>query len=161
VNGVHANDVEDEQTRIAAEAADREAVLGEITARLHGGNNTMTTVRRLFLLTFLVAIACAPPPEREITVGLAEYAFIPSTIEVATAQRVRITVRNTGRTEHDFNPDQRGVALGLSHLHLAPGASQSFDWTPPLDATEVRINCTIVGHEGLGMVAKLVVLPRQ
>ena len=91
---------------------------------------------------------------------MTEYAFLPNTIEVTAAQRVRITVRNTGRTEHDFNPDQRGVALGLQHLHLAPGASQSFDWTAPSDPTEVRIVCTIVGHEGLGMVGKLVVKAR-
>ena len=48
-----------------------------------------------------------------------------NTIEVTVAQRVRLTVRNTGRTEHDFNPDQRGVALGLQHLHLSPGQTQS------------------------------------
>jgi len=106
-----------------------------------------------------VAIACAPPPEREITVGMTEYAFIPSTIEVTAAQRVRISVRNIGRTEHDFAPDQRGVALGLKHLHLAPGQAESFDWTAPADQAEVRIICTIVGHEGLGMVGRLVVKP--
>jgi uncharacterized cupredoxin-like copper-binding protein len=92
---------------------------------------------------------------------MTEYAFLPNTIEVTAAQRVRITVRNTGRTEHDFAPDQRGVALGLSHLHLAPGATQSFDWTPPADPTEVRIICTITGHEGLGMIARLVVRARS
>jgi uncharacterized cupredoxin-like copper-binding protein len=117
-------------------------------------------MRALLAAICIYAIACAPPPEREITVGMTEYAFLPNTIEVTAAQRVRITVRNTGRTEHDFAPDQRGVALGLSHLHLAPGQTQSFDWTAPADPIEVRIVCTIVGHEGLGMVAKLIVKPR-
>ena len=117
-------------------------------------------MRGLLSLICMLAIACAPPPEREITVGMTEYAFLPNTIEVATAQRIRIIVRNTGRMEHDFAPDQRGVALGLKHLHLAPGASDSFDWTAPAEPTEVRITCTIVGHEGLGMVGKLIVKPR-
>jgi uncharacterized cupredoxin-like copper-binding protein len=117
-------------------------------------------MRGLFALIWILATACAPPPEREITVGLTEYAFLPNTIEITAAQRVRIVVRNTGRTEHDFAPDQRGVALGLKHLHLAPGASDSFEWTAPTDPTEVRITCTIVGHEGLGMVGRLVVQPR-
>jgi uncharacterized cupredoxin-like copper-binding protein len=111
-------------------------------------------------LICILAIACSgAPPERELTVGMTEYTFLPSTIEVTAAERVRITVKNTGRLEHDFAPDQRGVALGLSHLHLAPGATQSFDWTPPADPTEVRIICTLVGHEGLGMVARLIVKP--
>jgi len=111
---------------------------------------------------FAAAIACgaAPPPEREITVGLTEYAFIPATIEVPAGQRVRITVRNTGRLEHDFAPDQRGTALGLTHLHLAPGATSSMDWTAPAEPVEVRIVCTLVGHEALGMVARLIVSPR-
>lgn len=121
-------------------------------------------MRRLCLAAcFAAAIACsaAPPPEREITVGMTEYAFIPATIEVPAGQRVRITVRNTGRLEHDFAPDQRGTALGLAHLHLAPGASASMDWTAPTDPVEVRILCTIVGHESLGMIAKLSVVPRS
>jgi len=120
-------------------------------------------MRRLLLTTCcaaLIACAGAPPPEREITVGLTEYAFLPATIEVPAGQRVRITVRNTGRLEHDFAPDQRGVALGLAHLHLAPGAAGSMDWTAPAEPTEVRINCTIVGHEALGMIARLRVIAR-
>lgn len=117
-------------------------------------------MRRLCSVILTLLAACAPPPEREIAVGMTEYAFLPATIEVSAAQRVRITVRNTGRLEHDFAPDQRGVALGLTHLHLAPNTTQSFDWTPPADPTEVRIVCTLTGHEGLGMVARLVVNAR-
>jgi uncharacterized cupredoxin-like copper-binding protein len=120
-------------------------------------------MRRLcFAACFVAAVACtAAPPEREIAVGMTEYAFIPSTIEVPTGQHVRITVRNTGRLEHDFAPDQRGTALGLVHLHLAPGASGSMDWTAPMEPAAVRIVCTIVGHESLGMSAKLNVVPRS
>jgi uncharacterized cupredoxin-like copper-binding protein len=117
-------------------------------------------MRRLCSLIFALLLACAPGPEREVSVGMTEYAFLPTTIEVSAGERVRINVRNTGRLEHDFAPDQRGVALGLSHLHLAPGSSASFDWTAPNDPAEVRIVCTLVGHEALGMVARLVVTAR-
>ena len=118
-------------------------------------------MRRLLLSTcFALSVGCAPPPEREISVGMLEYAYLPSTIEVQPGERVRIVVRNTGRLEHDFAPDQRGVALGLAHLHLAPGASSSMDWTAPAEPTEVRIVCTIVGHESLGMFARLIVRSR-
>ena len=91
---------------------------------------------------------------------MTEYAFLPPTIEVSAAERIRLVVRNIGRLEHDLMPDDRGRALGLAHVHLAPGASASNDGTAPAEPTELRITCTIVGHEALGMVARVVVRPR-
>jgi uncharacterized cupredoxin-like copper-binding protein len=104
--------------------------------------------------------ACAPPPEREIVVAMTEYVFLPPTIEVTAAERVRLVVRNVGRIEHDLRPDDRGRALGLAHVHLGPGGSASTDWTAPAEPTEVRIICSVTGHEVLGMVARVVVRPR-
>lgn len=108
----------------------------------------------------LLLIGCAPPPEREIVVAMTEYGFLPPTIEVAAAERIRLTVRNIGRLEHDLVPDDRGRALGLAQVHLAPGGSASNEWTAPSVPTELRIICTVLGHESLGMVARLVVHPR-
>jgi uncharacterized cupredoxin-like copper-binding protein len=108
----------------------------------------------------VLLIGCAAPPEREIVVAMTEYAFLPPTIEVTAAERVRLVVRNIGRLEHDFVPDARGRAFGLPQAHLAPGGSASNDWTAPAEPTEVRITCTVLGHETLGMVARLVVRPR-
>jgi uncharacterized cupredoxin-like copper-binding protein len=108
----------------------------------------------------VLLIGCAPPPEREIVIAMTEYAFLPPTIEVSAAERVRLVVRNIGRVEHDLMPDDRGRALGLAHVHLAPGGSASNDWTAPAEPAEVRITCTVLGHETLGMVARLVVRPR-
>jgi len=105
--------------------------------------------------------ACAPPPEREIVVAMTEYAFLPPTIEVSAAERVRLVVRNVGRLEHDLMPDARGRALGLASVHLGPGGNASNDWTAPAEPTELRITCTVAGHETLGMVARVVVRPRS
>jgi len=107
-----------------------------------------------------LVVACAPPPEREIVVGMTEYAFLPATIEVAAAERVRLVVRNFGRQEHDLMPDERGRALGLPHVHLGPGASATNEWTAPANPTEIRIVCTVLGHESLGMVGRIVITPR-
>jgi len=112
------------------------------------------------VLCCALLVVCAPPPEREIVVAMTEYAFLPPVIEVSTAERIRLLVRNIGRLEHDLMPDDRGRALGLAHVHLAPGASASNDWTAPADPAEVRIVCTIVGHETLGMVARVIVRSR-
>ncbi len=111
---------------------------------------------------FVVALlaACVAPPEREITIAMVEYGFIPPRIEVATGERVRIQLRNTGTLEHDFNAGQKGVALGLGHLHLRPNTAGSFDWTAPAAADEVRVICTVAGHEQLGMIATLSVTRR-
>ena len=91
---------------------------------------------------------------------MTEYGFLPPTIEVVAAERVRLVVRNIGRLEHDFVPDARGRALGLAQVHLAPGGIASNDWTAPAEPVEVRITCTLLGHESLGMVARLVVRSR-
>ena len=93
-------------------------------------------------------------------VGLSEYAFLPATIEVAAGERVRLVVRNVGRLEHDFVAGERGRALGLSASHLAPGTTASQDWTAPTEPSELRIVCSVLGHEPLGMVARLIVRPR-
>jgi uncharacterized cupredoxin-like copper-binding protein len=111
-------------------------------------------------MCFALLVGCAPPPEREVVVAMTEYGFLPPAIEVTAAERVRVVVRNIGRLEHDFVPDARGRALGLAQVHLAPGASASNDWTAPADPAEVRVTCTIVGHEALGMVARIVVRAR-
>jgi uncharacterized cupredoxin-like copper-binding protein len=123
----------------------------------------MRSVAPLAAIAFaggLVAGACAPPPERELVVGMMEYGFIPSRIEVAAGERVRFVVKNAGRVEHDFTSDQRGRALGVGHVHLRPGETGHVDWTAPATPTEVRIVCTVVGHEGLGMAGTIVVVPR-
>ncbi len=90
---------------------------------------------------------------------MVEYGFLPSRIEVAAGQRIRLIVRNAGRVEHDFAVDERGRALGLEHIHLRPGGAATKDWTAPATPTSVRIVCTIPGHEQLGMTATLVVEP--
>jgi uncharacterized cupredoxin-like copper-binding protein len=113
----------------------------------------------LACVTALLA-ACAAPPEREIAIAMVEYGFIPSRIEVSAGERVRIQLRNAGTLEHDFNAGQKGVALGLGHVHLRPNTTGSFDWTAPATADEVRVICTVAGHEQLGMAATLAVTRR-
>lgn len=114
----------------------------------------------LILIGCALLISCAPAPEREIVIGMTEYAFLPSTIEVTAGERVRLVVRNTGRLEHDLVAGDRGRALGLTPVHLAPGTTASQDWTAPSEPVELRITCTVLGHEALGMVARLIVRPR-
>jgi uncharacterized cupredoxin-like copper-binding protein len=127
-------------------------------SRVTGGTLYPAPVRPLLLAALL--LACAPAPERTIDVGMLEYAFLPQRIEVKAGERVRFAVKNTGQMEHDFSGDQRGKALGLGHVHLRPGGSGSTDWTAPAQPGEVKVVCTVPGHEQLGMTATIAVVPR-
>lgn len=91
---------------------------------------------------------------------MTEYAFLPATIKVSAGERVRLVVRNVGRLEHDLNSGERGRALGLAQFHLDRAQSATQDWTAPANATELRIVCTVPGHEASGMVGRIVVTPR-
>jgi uncharacterized cupredoxin-like copper-binding protein len=112
------------------------------------------------ILGIAVMAACAAPPEREINVGLMEYAFLPARIEVATGERIRFALKNTGRMEHDFATDERGRALGIDHVHLGVAGTATRDWTAPSTIASIKVICTLPGHEQLGMVAMLVVVQR-
>lgn len=115
---------------------------------------------RLALATAAILASCGGPPEREISLAMTEYAFLPARIEVSAGERVRLLIYNAGRVEHDFAADERGRALGLDHVHLAPGGRATRDWTAPLEAASLKVVCTVPGHEALGMAATLVVVPR-
>jgi uncharacterized cupredoxin-like copper-binding protein len=113
----------------------------------------------LLCVTALLA-GCAAPPEREIAVAMVEYGFLPPRIDVVTGERVRLNIRNAGVLEHDFNAGQKGVALGLAHVHLRANTASALDWTAPSTADEIRVICTVAGHEQLGMIATIAVSRR-
>src|SRR5437899_12115396 len=101
------------------------------TSTLYFGLRWPSVLRLCLLMCFVLLIGCAAPPEREVVVAMTEYAFLPPTIEVTAAERVRVVVRNIGRLEHDFVPDARGRALGLAQAHFAPGGAASNAWRLP------------------------------
>lgn len=105
-----------------------------------------------------VLVSCsAGAVSREIVIAMDEYRFLPNVIELAPGERVRLTLRDIGRSEHDFVADQRGQALGVPTFHLSPGQSQSRDWTAPNTPVEVAVTCQIPGHLQAGMTARIVV----
>ncbi len=108
-------------------------------------------------LVCAVAACGASPPSREITVAMDDYRFLPNVIEIAPGERIRLTLKNIGRQEHDFAPDQRGLAFGVPSFHLGPAASASRDWTAPTTSAEIAVTCTLPGHAQAGMTARIVV----
>lgn len=116
-----------------------------------------------------------------ITLGVVEgssWGFDPSVIEVPVGQRVRLTLINDGRAEHDVEitgllADHLEIEGGLQHdrlagghheadlvaAHAMPGTKASVLFTPTIAAV-YEFACTLPGHKEAGMVGKIVVTQR-
>jgi uncharacterized cupredoxin-like copper-binding protein len=114
----------------------------------------------------------------EITLNAVEgrpWRFEPGTIEVPVGHRVKLTLVNDGRAEHDVEiagvpanvESADGAAdhdrLGGGHhddgvvaAHAEPGTTATVMFTPTA-VGEYEFTCTIPGHKEAGMVGKLVV----
>lgn len=115
----------------------------------------------------------------EITLNAVEglaWRFEPSVVEVPVGHRVKLTLVNNGRVEHDVEVGgipaedievvdlvDRHVRLGGGHhpegvvaVHAEPGTSTSVMFTAT-EVGEYEFACTIPGHKAAGMVGKLVV----
>jgi plastocyanin len=84
-------------------------------------------------------------------ISLVDIAFEPNELTIAADTDVTITVTNNGALPHTFTLPDQGIDTG----ELAAGASA--DVTINLPAGEYRFICTVVGHEGAGMVGTLIV----
>jgi Cu+-exporting ATPase len=94
-------------------------------------------------------------PVQRVSIGMTDYAFDQRRIVVKANQPVEVTVRNDGKTAHDWSPQGLGQAL---HVHAGPGETATGRFTP----TEVgtfRVICSEPGHEQAGMIGELVVEP--
>ena len=114
----------------------------------------------------------------EITLYAVEgrpWRFEPAVVEVPVGHRVKLTLVNDGRAEHDVEiaavpadiEPAGGTAdhdrLGGSHhlegvvaAHTEPGTTATVVFTPTA-VGEYEFTCTIPGHKEAGMVGKLVV----
>ena len=101
--------------------------------------------------------------------------FDPDVIEVPVGQRVRLTLINDGRAEHDVEivgllashleleggPAHDGTGGGhhdadLVSAHAMPGTAASVLFTPTI-AGVYEFACTLPGHKEAGMIGKIVV----
>ena len=113
----------------------------------------------------------------DITLGViegTEWAFDPPLIEVPVGQRVRLTLVNDGRAEHDVEiaalvaehmeaaGEEHGRLGGGHHAegvvatHAMPGTESSVLFTAT-KAGSFEFACTIPGHKESGMVGTIVV----
>ena len=108
--------------------------------------------------------------------GKAPWGFDPEVIEVPLGHRVKLTLVNGGRVEHDVEisnlmaehiettagtaPHDRlgggGHDDATVAAHAMPGTTASVTFTPTM-AGEYEFHCTLPGHRELGMVGKIIV----
>ena len=116
----------------------------------------------------------------EITLNAVEgrpWRFEPAVIEAHVGQRVKLTLVNEGRVEHDVEiPVVPSAAIevaggveeherlggghhdeGIIAAHAEPGTTATVTFTLT-EAGEYDFSCTIPGHKEAGMVGKLVVV---
>ncbi len=117
----------------------------------------------------------------EITLNAVEgrpWHFEPSILEFAVGQRMKLTLVNGGRVEHDveiagvpaedievLGGTENHERLGGEHhsdgvvaAHAEPGTTTTVLFTPT-QTGEYEFECTIPGHREAGMVGKVIVTP--
>ena len=115
----------------------------------------------------------------EITLNVVEgrdWGFDPEVIEISVGQRVKLTLVNDGRAEHDVEvdglmADHIEIAGGMAHSDKLGGGGHeadvvaahamagtiSFVMFTPTKAGVYEFACTLPGHKEAGMVGKLIV----
>ena len=103
--------------------------------------------------------------ETAITVVASEFAFNPSSVNVAAAQDVTVTLENSGVEEHEWVILGAGTNISIESefeesqvaFRLPVGAGESASDIINLPQGSYQIVCTILGHFTEGMEGTLTV----
>jgi len=123
----------------------------------------------LILTILLTGCAGASQPATVLTVEAVDFAYSPISITIPASQPVTLTLKNTGKVEHDFVIDKINVA-NVEASDSGPAEHHQMD-QPEYDlhffakAGEIsalepgtyEIFCSIEGHKEAGMVGELIV----
>lgn len=89
---------------------------------------------------------------KEITVTAKEFSFSPASISLKVGDKVKLTLKNEGKMEHNFVIDE----LEVETVMVGPGEEDTveFEVTEEMQATYY---CSVGSHRQLGMEGKLIV----
>ena len=130
----------------------------------------------LILVCAILLTGCAgnSQPTTEITVEATDFAYNPASIIVPSGQLLTLTLKNTGKVEHDFVIDKINVTdVEASdngpaehhqmhqpeydlHFFAKSGEIAVLEFTA-MEPGTYEIFCSIEGHKEAGMVGKLIV----
>lgn len=92
----------------------------------------------------------ATTPAREIVVEAKEFSFAQAKLTATKGERIKVTLKNTGKLQHDFVIDE----LGVSTKVIPGGAEDSVEFTVQ-DAGTYTFYCSVGNHRTQGMVGTL------
>jgi len=128
----------------------------------------------LVLALLLTGCAGTSQPATEIMLEAADFNYNPASITVRAGQPVRLTLKNTGKVEHDFVIDKINVANVEAsdsgpaehhqmnqpeydlHFFARSGETGVLQFTA-LEPGTYQIFCSIEGHRQAGMIGELIV----
>ncbi|ADU51401.1 hypothetical protein Tmar_1288 [Thermaerobacter marianensis DSM 12885] len=99
-------------------------------------------------------VATAGRPVAQRVIRLTEYAYEPAVIEVRQGTRLRLTLINTGREEHELEI----AGYGIEVAGLRPGTSVRLIFNADQPG-RFELACRMPGHYEKGMRGVLVVHP--
>jgi uncharacterized cupredoxin-like copper-binding protein len=131
------------------------------------------------LLTGCAGAGVSQAGATELTVEATDFAYNPASITVPVGQPVTLTLKNTGKVEHDFVVDKinvtdveasdsgpamhhqmGGTAEYDLHFFARAGDTETLQFTA-LESGTYEIYCTIEGHKEAGMIGKLIVVEQE
>ncbi len=89
---------------------------------------------------------------REISISASEYSFNPLSLSLNKGEKVRLTVTNNGRMQHDLVIEE----LNLGTEMLTRGESGVIEFTVP-ESGELTYFCSVSNHRALGMEGKITI----
>ncbi len=124
-------------------------------------------IASLLLLVLLAACGGQHVTTTTISATLSEYAIAPAEWRIPAGQQITLTVSNQGKKAHEWvllkDPPSEPFSAEdeanlLFRVSLAPGASQTVQFTAPLAPGEYSVTSSLPGDLEGGMLAKVVVV---
>ncbi len=138
--------------------------------------------RIIFILVpviLLTGCAGASQPAAEIMVEATDFSYSPVSLTVPAGQPVTLTLKNSGKVEHDFVIEKINVTdveasdsgpaahhqMGDApeydlHFFAKAGETETLKFTA-LEPGTYEIFCSIEGHKVAGMIGELIVLAQE
>ena len=83
----------------------------------------------------------------EIKISGKEFSYAPSTINVKKGEKVKITFTNSGTMMHDLVIEELDIRTKM----VAPGGTDTLEFTVPDKGPSLTFYCSVGGHRALGM----------
>ena len=140
-------------------------------------------LRKIFLsvvfAVLLTACGGSAKPATELTLDATDFAYSPLSISIPAGESVLLTLKNSGKLEHDFVIEKIEAQTEViqdsgSDAHHAHGAEANYDlhFSAQVGETSIiqftvsepgtyQFFCSVAGHKEAGMIGELIVVAQN